>query len=186
MKRTRLNLGCGPDLMKGWVNVDGNPEEEPDVVADVRKLDMFETGTVDEIFASHILEHIDCREPVLEEWCRVLKPTGRITVVVPDIIATFFAVRRGGYYAGMPHNLVECDITWLNATVFGGFLIYPQFQHPGHIHRQVFLFDELEVRMWQHFEKVSRIFTSDVREITTGEIAVVGYKPSPINKLTGH
>ena len=178
----RLNIGCGPDQPEGWVNLDSNPDEEPDIVADVRHLP-FDDDSVDEIYASHILEHIDCREPVLEEWCRVLRPGGLITIAVPDIIATFFAVRRGGYYAGMPSEQVPCDTTWLNATVFGGFLVYPQFNHAGHIHRQVFLFDDLEYRMMPIFEHVTRVGACSRRSATPGEIMVQGLKPSPLNVL---
>lgn len=182
---TKLNLGCGPDHMDGWVNYDSAEEENPDVLGDVRELSMYADGSIDEIFASHILEHIDVRVPVLEEWARVLRPGGRITIAVPDIIATYFAVRRGGFYGGMPSALVPCDETWLNATVFGGWMIYPQLQTIGHIHRQIFLFDMLEIRMAQHFEKVQRVFSTNIREVSSGEIMVQGFKPSPINAIRG-
>lgn len=183
-KPLRLNLGCGPEHLKGWVNIDSNPEERPDLVADVTDLSMFADDSVDEIYASHILEHIDVRVPALAEWARVLRPGGVITVVVPDVIATFFAVRRGGYYAGMPSQRVPCDEVWLNATVFGGWMIYPQFaDNIGHIHRQVFLFDELEYRMLPLFQNVKRVGHCSVREATMGEMMVEGLKPSPINAV---
>ena len=183
-KPLKLNLGCGPHHLDGWLNIDSNPGEDPDVVADVTDLSMFEDNSVEEIYASHILEHIDVRVPVLPEWARVLRPGGTITIIVPDIIATFFAVRRGGYMAGIPSQMVNCDEVWLNATVFGGWMIYPQFaDNIGHIHRQIFLFDELEYRMLPLFQNVKRVGRCSVRDASMGEMMVEGLKPSPINAV---
>ncbi len=77
---TKLNIGAGETKIDGftpWDIKDGH---------DARKLD-FADGTVDEIRASHVLEHFTFREArdVLAEWSRVLKPGGRIRIAVPDV-----------------------------------------------------------------------------------------------------
>jgi hypothetical protein len=54
----RLNVGCGPGLFrkKGYINIDKSDRVEPDIVADVLDLP-YDPGTVDEIYAGHLLEH---------------------------------------------------------------------------------------------------------------------------------
>lgn len=83
---TRLNLGCGRHkILGGWVHVDSDPAVDPDVVADVRDLP-YPDGSVEEVFAGHVLEHLDWDEgqAALAEWRRVLRPGGKLGVVVPD------------------------------------------------------------------------------------------------------
>lgn len=85
--RVRLNLGCGVHRILGnWTHVDANPDVAPDLVADVRDLSLFRDGSVDEVFAGHVLEHLDWEEgqAALREWRRVLRPGGTLGVVVPD------------------------------------------------------------------------------------------------------
>jgi predicted SAM-dependent methyltransferase len=61
----------------------------PDVRTDVRHLDMFEDCSVDEILASHILEHFPFAEArgVLGEWHRVLRLHGMLHIHVPNLRA---------------------------------------------------------------------------------------------------
>ncbi len=81
----RLNLGCGPFKLKHFKNIDINKDLKPDIVADITDLP-FEPGTVDEIYAGHVLEHFDWRdgERALGHWVSMLRPGGKISVSVPD------------------------------------------------------------------------------------------------------
>lgn len=83
----RLNLGSGIDKKEGWIDVDANPEFAPDVCADaVAHVASLDDSSVDEIYAGHFVEHLDrdVAERFLAACRRVLKPQGRIGVVVPD------------------------------------------------------------------------------------------------------
>jgi predicted SAM-dependent methyltransferase len=82
----RLNLGGRGTKIEGFKTVDLSPEHDADIQSDVSDLSMFEDGTVDEIYASQILEHFPHvqTEKVLKEWHRVLKKGSRITIGVPD------------------------------------------------------------------------------------------------------
>jgi ubiquinone/menaquinone biosynthesis C-methylase UbiE len=82
----RLNLGAGDDRREGFISVDLRPEVA-DVVCDARKLEHWADGTVDEILAEDILEHLPASETadVLAEWARVLRPGGTLTVKVPNL-----------------------------------------------------------------------------------------------------
>lgn len=82
----RLNLGAGDNRQEGYVSVDLR-EDVADVVCDVRKLEGYADGEVDEILAEDLLEHFpaDQTADLLEEWARVLKPGGLLTVKVPNL-----------------------------------------------------------------------------------------------------
>ena len=84
----RLNLGCGPDIRPGWTNIDAHPMHPGITPGNVTRLDI-PPGTVDEILASDILEHMPLLEwpRVLAHWVGLLKPGGRITVQCPDMEA---------------------------------------------------------------------------------------------------
>jgi len=53
---------------------------------DVRDLLWFRDEVLDFVYSSHVLEDFDENEtePVLREWARVLKPGGRLVLLVPD------------------------------------------------------------------------------------------------------
>lgn len=85
----KLNLGCGPRKMEGFINVDIRKEMSTDVVDDIRTLVSFKDGTADLIYACHVLEHFKKNErlEVLKRWQEVLKPGGILRIAVPDFYA---------------------------------------------------------------------------------------------------
>lgn len=95
-KEIRLNLGCGLDVLKGYINIDLYSENPEVVYMDVRKL-KFKLDTVTEIKAYDILEHVSHRETeaIIKEWKRVLKPDGILNIRVPD-----FRLQCSLYLAG--------------------------------------------------------------------------------------
>lgn len=94
----RLCIAPGPNTLKGWTNLDlarnGDIVEsykEPIKGLDVEGCDAknmpFADESVDEVFASHFIEHIPPEETqtYLKEMRRVLKKRGKLTLVVPDL-----------------------------------------------------------------------------------------------------
>ncbi len=52
----KLNIGCGNDKKKGYVNVDFSPDVKPDKVWNLEKVPIpFKENSVDEILAHHVL-----------------------------------------------------------------------------------------------------------------------------------
>jgi ubiquinone/menaquinone biosynthesis C-methylase UbiE len=153
----RLNLGCGHAKMKGFTNVDRNYYCNPDVVADVERLP-YDDNTIDEIYASHILEHFDYRSKVLEEWHRVLRPGGLITVIVPDVLKIYDGWKKGHVWGSMlaPKKI---DRAYVNATVFGAHLLGPDWTAASHTHKQIFFYDMLLETMKPYFPDAHQVDT---------------------------
>lgn len=82
----RLNLGCRTRVLDGWKNFDCDQHPGVDVVGDIRNLSMFADNSVLEIMASHCAEHVPHLETLsmLKEWHRVLEPSGKLYIAVPD------------------------------------------------------------------------------------------------------
>jgi len=77
------DLGCGrhKTVMRA-VGVD--IKRVTDVRASIDNLPMIESGTVDVVISRHSLEHLIDPVKALREWHRILKPFGRIILVLPD------------------------------------------------------------------------------------------------------
>lgn len=86
-EKIKLNLGCGNDIKDGYINIDRyNNTGNVDMSADIGNLP-FENESVDEIYTSHVFEHIPINEiyGVVEEWKRVLKPNGDLILRLPNL-----------------------------------------------------------------------------------------------------
>jgi predicted SAM-dependent methyltransferase len=78
--------------------LDANPGPSVDHVAVASDLRQFEDNSFDQIYASHVVEHFDYNNQLidtLKEWHRVLTPAGTLCVSVPDldILARLFIDR---------------------------------------------------------------------------------------------
>jgi len=82
----KLHLGSGSRYLKGYLHVDIADYEHIDIKSSVDKLNTIDDDTVDEIYASHVLEYFDRNEveSVLNEWKRVLKKDGVLRIAVPN------------------------------------------------------------------------------------------------------
>jgi predicted SAM-dependent methyltransferase len=72
----KLNLGCESVGIVGYLGVDMNgPDlaEAVNVQADVMHLP-FADGSVEEIYASHVLEHLSWDQDPMAEWAACLSP----------------------------------------------------------------------------------------------------------------
>lgn len=92
----RLNLGCGVHELADYVNLDRKRGQE------AFPLD-YPDGSVEEIRASHVLEHFSHRDTyaVLKHWFTKLRPGGRLRLAVPD-----FEWITKHYLAGKPINVL--------------------------------------------------------------------------------
>ena len=83
MDLRRLNLGCGKNIKKDWVNLDCVGLPGVDIVYDIEKLPLpFENEECDEIRFDNIFEYIEYRS-VLKDLYRILKTGGQLRIRVP-------------------------------------------------------------------------------------------------------
>lgn len=86
----RLNVGCGLDIREGWVNLD-SVDYGGNQLCDLNQYPWpFPDNHFDEVYASHILEHMGNFNAVVNELWRVCRPGAIITVKVPFFLSTKF------------------------------------------------------------------------------------------------
>lgn len=85
----RLHIG-GEQVKEGWKILNIQPKPGVDFIGDCTDLSQFPDRSVDEIYASHVYEHLDYASQfprALGEAHRVLKPGGLFRAGVPDLEA---------------------------------------------------------------------------------------------------
>lgn len=105
---TVLHVGCGSKEASGlheafcgpnWneLRLDVDPTVEPDVVASITDMAPVGDASVEAVFSSHNLEHLEAHEVprALAEFLRVLRPGGMLLVTLPDIQAVARLVAEG-------------------------------------------------------------------------------------------
>lgn len=94
-----LNIGCGEYHADGWLNIDLHDKDmrHPDIEMDCTKELPGEIGTVDRIYAGHVLEHIAFEDvpAALNLWWEYARPGCELFVVGPDCDRGDEWVRRG-------------------------------------------------------------------------------------------
>ncbi len=97
-KMTRkLHIG-GRQAADGWEILNAIPGPEVDHVCNANDLSQFPDNTFAEIYASHIVEHLDYKDELvvaLRDWNRVLEPGGKVFISVPDmdVLAKLFLLK---------------------------------------------------------------------------------------------
>lgn len=82
----KLNLGCGKDIKKGYVNLDIEKTKGVDVVHDINKFPYpFKNDTFEEVYCDNILEHSDDLICVMKELYRISKNGCTIKIIVPFV-----------------------------------------------------------------------------------------------------
>ena len=98
----KLNIGCGEDIRKGFVNIDIIESVNPDLVLDLYNeslLTKFEPGSIGLIFAQDILEHFEKyhAEQLVKDFYALLCDKGKLVVRVPD----FDAIVNAGHESSL-------------------------------------------------------------------------------------
>jgi len=84
----KLNLHIGGKIPHpNWKILNIVPGEGVDIVGDAKDLGQFKDESIQNIYASHVLEHLALSElaACLREWYRVLDPNGNMFISVPNL-----------------------------------------------------------------------------------------------------
>ena len=108
------DVGCGghtvfPHMLTvDWFHPDAQYKAPADALP-------FEAESLDGVYGSHILEHLENPLGTIREWLRVVKPLGYVVVVHPDRRGTpargsehFDSQHKGEYTAEELYELVTC------------------------------------------------------------------------------
>jgi predicted SAM-dependent methyltransferase len=92
-KTLKLNIGCGTDYKRGWINIDNNSDDninKLDINWDLRNPLPFSDNSVDFIFNEHFIEHLTVEDGqiAIRDLMRVLKPGGVMRIATPDLEVT--------------------------------------------------------------------------------------------------
>jgi ADP-heptose:LPS heptosyltransferase/predicted SAM-dependent methyltransferase len=87
-----LDLGCGPaKAYPHFIGLDNNADAalfgihaKPDILVETCEVLDFKDATMDFVFSSHLLEHIENYKAALAEWWRVIKVGGHLVLYLPD------------------------------------------------------------------------------------------------------
>ncbi len=147
----RLHIGCGTNVLAGWVNID-RVSRVPGVVTEIDATSLpFADGSVTAVLAEHVFEHFSFAEEKLvwREMARVLRAGGELVIEVPDFEwvcrrfleaeddwRSFYIVGHADDYAGCGRAL---DQRWgILQTMFFG-----NQNGPGQFHRSAYTADKI-------------------------------------------
>jgi len=131
----KLNLGCGTDIRRGYVNLDLAELEGVDVVHNLNDVPYpFKDNEFDEIYCKHVLEHTDDLLAVMEELSRISGPGARIKIIAPYFTGqgayndpthrkfftykTFDYFSPGGYYSKAVLKTIKKRIFFFSSREF--------------------------------------------------------------------
>tara|TARA_B100000029_G_scaffold514078_1_gene615575 strand:- start:1254 stop:1763 length:510 start_codon:yes stop_codon:yes gene_type:complete len=82
----KLNIG-GESKKEGWKILNIQKKPDIDFIGNINNLDQFDDESCDEIYASHIIEHVDQKTVLntLKGINRILKKNGKFYISVPDM-----------------------------------------------------------------------------------------------------
>ncbi len=141
----KLHIG-GEEAKEGWkiLNIQNKPHV--DFIGNVSDLSQFGDQTIDEIYASHVIEHVPEKMVLqtLKGIHRVLKSRGKFYVSVPDldILCQMFM-----------HPAAKPAVKWqVMRIMFGGQLDAHDYHYVGW--NQVFMWDFLKLAGFSSAERV--------------------------------
>ena len=154
-----VQYGCGLCAPPGWTNFDASPrlrlERLPGLAqlaeltgrclfpgnvayGDIRRGLPLPDGSVDAIYASHVLEHLSRNDVVLAlaNTYRLLRPNGVFRMIVPDLAwraERYVRDRAGGRSATADEFISALNIGELNRAKGANALLRSTFGHSGHL-----------------------------------------------------
>ena len=126
----KLNLSCANKTLKGYLNIDIRDCGQ-EMVWDIRDGLPFPDSSVEEVFISHTLEHLDDDDSIetLREMLRVLKPKGKAIVRVPHVISpTAFYVGHKTFW-----NESKVEALTRSEVSLGNFVIIENHMQDGQL-----------------------------------------------------
>lgn len=126
----KLQVGCGSNLLEGWLNTDLHPFCRGTVRLDATRRFPLPDRSFDYVFSEHAIEHVEFEQAarMLNECFRITKPGGRIRIATVDL------ARIIALYAQSQGQPQQAYIRWIMDTFRPGIGEY----NPVHVVNQSF------------------------------------------------
>ena len=119
----KLNLGCGSDYKKDWINIDVNKGVKADKYFDFNKMPYpFKENSIDHIQCKQVIEHLNINFfDFLKECARIMKPNGTMHLETPNAyfwrnrIKFLFGRMNGSFWS--PHHTKLVHPFWLEESM---------------------------------------------------------------------
>ena len=155
----KLNLGCGANIKKNWINIDNGDqfgEKNLDIIYDLSKGIPFKQEEFDFIFHEHLIEHLTKEEGLvfLKECFRVLKKGGVMRIACPDLkliikdyLEDKFKIREWVQKIA-PHykNKSPCELLNITMRDWGHKFIYDEKELCNSLEQVGFLLKNIKVQ----------------------------------------
>jgi SAM-dependent methyltransferase len=164
----KLNLGCGNDIKKNWINLDIADLPGVNVVHDINSLPLpFEKDIFDEILCQDVLEHVDYIK-LLEDLHRILKPGGALKIRVPHFssVNNFIDPTHKNRFS------IKTFDFFVNSTILGKNNYYFNFAFSGMIEKRI-TFDKKNIFIHRYF--IEKILNSHINFINIYERTCLCY-----------
>lgn len=138
----KLNIGCGRDIKKDYINLDVLKLKGVDVVHDLNKFPYpFKDNEFDEIECKAVLEHVEDVSKTMNEIYRILKKGGIVNIEVPHFTSTnmyndpthknFFSINSFYFFCGksfyydFKFKLIKKKLTFGKTFAIWNWLVEP-------------------------------------------------------------
>lgn len=165
----KINLGCGFDKRKGFLNIDINAFHDPDLVCDITNLRLLPSAYYEYAIAKDVLEHIQRLKirNTLKEWNRILKIGGVLELQVPNVIGLLTLLTKEENKSPiMQEKLLQClfgtqaDDGDFHYIGFTDILIKSLLESTGFVIEQITIKDE-----WLFLIRARKTFDCHIEEI---------------------
>jgi predicted SAM-dependent methyltransferase len=182
-KIVKLNIGCGTDYKKGWLNIDNNSDDNIDKLDlnwDLREKLPFDDESVDFIYSEHFFEHLTPEEgkKTIKDLMDLVKPGGVMRIAMPDlevVVNTYLNVPldKDPVIAAHKMDFIKTRAEWMNMT----------FSWWGH--KWIYDYEELQRRLEEiGYTNVKRckIYESEHPELRGIETRIESYLIAEVTK----
>ncbi len=119
-KLKRINLGSGNRPMSNLINVDRDKGCKPDVIADFNEKLPFKDNSVEYVYCSHVIEHVEDIFHFMHEIWRVCVHGAEIHLIAPNCNYSYWAIQPSHKRFIRPQYFETWDTEYAKIVAKGG------------------------------------------------------------------
>ena len=92
-KIKKVNLGCGNRPILEMINVDSDPKCNPDILHDLNTKLPFDDDSIEGVYTSHVIEHVEDIFAYMYEIWRICKDGAEVHIIAPHYIDWYSSIQ---------------------------------------------------------------------------------------------